>query len=192
MASAGMDRITLSSLESDTAHQKPCYDVCPHAHQWEEFENHPSFHVPWHSTECGERWNAIRYRFVRAVEMTAQSLVPMGVVGISSLNEIRLRKMQKSSRMKVERQAKVGHVPAGTTFSPGAEPFDTQSTKLDQRGLGRGLLQFLATQGGTRPYQCPLSQNQLQITTSGWMGPISSLVGNGKTVSNSRGIQVCT
>eukprot|EP00277_Geminigera_cryophila_P001748 CAMPEP_0179424236 /NCGR_PEP_ID=MMETSP0799-20121207/11466_1 /TAXON_ID=46947 /ORGANISM="Geminigera cryophila, Strain CCMP2564" /LENGTH=187 /DNA_ID=CAMNT_0021198645 /DNA_START=378 /DNA_END=938 /DNA_ORIENTATION=- len=121
--------------------------------------------------------------------MTAQSLVPMGVVGISSLNEIRLRKMQKSSRMKVERQAKVGHVPAGTTFSPGAEPFDTQSTKLDQRGLGRGLLQFLATQGGTRPYQCPLSQNQLQITTSGWMGPISSLVGNGKTVSNSRGIQ---
>jgi len=40
--------------------------------------------------------------------------------------------------------------------SPGTEPFDTQSSALHSRGLGRGIVQFLATQGGTHPYMNPV------------------------------------
>jgi hypothetical protein len=78
----------------------------------------------------------------------------------------------------------------GNVSSPGTEPVDTQSSASHSRVLGRGIVQFLATQGGTNPYMNPASSFQLRITSSGWIGPIERLVANVPFVSRSRGIQV--
>jgi hypothetical protein len=44
----------------------------------------------------------------------------------------------------------------GNVSSPGTEPVDTQSSASHSRVLGRGIVQFLATQGGTNPYMNPV------------------------------------
>ena len=40
-------------------------EYCPHEEEWQEFENHPQFCCPWHSTECHD---FDRYSLVLALE----------------------------------------------------------------------------------------------------------------------------
>jgi hypothetical protein len=69
------------------------------------------------------------------------------------------------------------------------QSFDTQSVELSKRGLGRGILWYLSTQGGHSPYMHPLPQNLIKLTSSGWLGSLEPLVGNQPCVSVSRGIE---
>lgn len=69
------------------------------------------------------------------------------------------------------------------------EHFDTKSKELNKAGMGRGMLHYLSTLGGSAPFMNPMTSRQLRITTSGWTGPISSLVGNSNRISRSRGMQ---
>jgi hypothetical protein len=110
--------------------------------------------------------------------------------GLSTLEAARLQATRKRAFEKKNHcAAQLGHIPAGTQLCAGEEPFDTSSTEGARRGLGRGVVWHLATQGGLKPFMCPMLGNQLRVTSSGWMGALSVLVGNAARVSASRGIE---
>jgi hypothetical protein len=50
------------------------------------------------------------------------------------------------------------------------EHFDTKSKELNKAGMGRGMLHYLSTLGGSAPFMNPMTSRQLRVTTSGWTG----------------------
>ena len=179
------------SQEHASAHRPPPPLSCAYEGLWESFENHPQFHILWHCTECGDdhAWKVLRYSFVGAL-LVAADAAPKEETSreLSTLEAARLKAAHRRGEKK-NAQDQLGFIPIGTHLVTGTEPFDTSSAAGAKRGLGRGVVWHLATHGGLKPFMCPMLGNQLRVTSSGWMGALSVLVGNCARVSSSRGIE---
>ena len=147
-----------------------------------------------------DRWNTVRYRWNHALGHPSFSMLGERLpaeegsegLGITTLQAARLKSQENRSKKKMKNIARQGQLPVGTKFeyTHGMEPFDTRSHELSKRGLGRGILFHFSTQGGKNPYINPAAVGQVRLSTSGWMGPISMLLGNCPRISCSRGIPV--